>query len=91
MKRVMRRDIIRKNLIIGSSFVKTFFLLKINFNLLRTRLPAPMIDRSQISIWSILKQFIGKVKKLIRFNQTHTKFINYQIGIIKNCNASCMV
>lgn len=26
----------------------------------RLRLPAPMIDRSQISIWSILKQSIGK-------------------------------
>ena len=30
-------------------------------NQLRLRLPTPMIDRSQISIWSILKQNIGKV------------------------------
>jgi len=27
----------------------------------RTKLPVPMFDRSQISIWSILKQCIGKV------------------------------
>ncbi len=29
--------------------------------LFRTKLPVPMFDRSQISIWSILKQCIGKV------------------------------
>lgn len=27
----------------------------------RNRLPAPMIDRSKVSIWSIAKHFIGKV------------------------------
>jgi hypothetical protein len=27
----------------------------------RNKLPMPMFDRSQISIWSILKQCIGKV------------------------------
>lgn len=29
--------------------------------LLRTKLPMPMFDRSQITAWSILKQCIGKV------------------------------
>jgi hypothetical protein len=29
--------------------------------LFRAKLPVPMFDRSQISIWSILKQCIGKV------------------------------
>ncbi len=37
------------------------FLIYIFFLNIRIRLPAKMIDRSQISIWSILKQSIGKV------------------------------
>ena len=36
------------------------FLMSSILNI-RIRLPAKMIDRSQISIWSILKQSIGKV------------------------------
>ena len=31
----------------------------------RTKLPVPMFDRSQVSIWSILKQCIGKVEFII--------------------------
>ena len=38
-----------------------YFYLYIFFLNIRIRLPAKMIDRSQISIWSILKQSIGKV------------------------------
>ena len=36
---------------------------------IRTRLPCKMVDRSQISIWSIAKQFIGKVNYNLLNNQ----------------------
>jgi hypothetical protein len=44
-------------------FRNKFFLFsrKFLFGLFRTKLPVVMFDRSQISIWSILKQCIGKV------------------------------
>ena len=42
------------------SSTTTIFSFDLGF---RTKLPVPMFDRSQISIWSILKQCIGKVSK----------------------------
>ena len=43
-------------------FKNTVGLLVSFVLLFRTKLPVPMFDRSQISIWSILKQCIGKVR-----------------------------
>lgn len=51
-------------LLISSSSIVLFYLINscLTFSLInRLRLPTPMIDRSQISIWSILKSNIGKV------------------------------
>jgi hypothetical protein len=45
-----------------------------------------MADRSSISIWSILKQCIGKVDILFKLTDK-----NFQIlGIIKNNYANCL-
>ena len=55
----------------------------------RTKLPASMFDRSQISIWSILKQCIGKVRRKRMRDDLDFSWIR-SIGIIENHHADCL-
>jgi hypothetical protein len=40
----------------------------------RSQLPAPMFSRTEVSVWSILKQCVGKVLKFqILFDSSHSR------------------
>jgi len=51
---------IKNQLVVVDEKQKQMKIVERDFNGWRIKLPASMIDRSQISIWSILKQSIGK-------------------------------